>query len=250
MNMKRSLSQKISRYFATTFFMVAHAEENPDDDNGNKQVNYEQLIAAARQEEKKKLYPVIEELKQKNAMLTESLNEALLGVAKKQAEIEELSKKGDSEEVKTLKAKVEALEAENTKLKEDTPDEKKIREEISKEFELRAYASTKIAEANKDGVKILSVYAKDVTGKTQEEIDEAIKKAVEESAKILKEIGGDKPPAPKGDENKPEEKKPDTPPANNPSVTFGGQSISLEDIQKLRPGTPEYEEFRKKVGLR
>ena len=247
MNMKRSLSQKISRYLATTFFMVAHAEENPDDDNGNKQVNYEQLIAAARQEEKKKLYPVIEELKQKNAMLTQSLNEALLGVAKKQAEIEELSKKGDSEEVKTLKAKVEALEAENAKLKENAPDEAKIREEISKEFELRAYASTKIAEANKDGVKILSVYAKDVTGKTQEEIDEAIKKAIEESAKILKEIGGDKPPK---DEKKPEEKKPDTPPANNPSVTFGGQSISLEYIQKLRPGTPEYEEFRKKVGLR
>ena len=247
MNMKRSLSQKISEYLASSFFMVAHAEEKPEsDDDTSQQVNYEQLISAARQEEKNKLYPVIEDLKQKNVMLTDSLNEALLGVAKKQAEIEKLTSAGESEEVKTLKAKIEALEAENAKLKEDAPDEKKIREEISQEFELRAYAAEKIAEMNKDGVKILSVYAKDVTGKTKEEIDGAIKKAVEDSAKILKEVGADK----SSDNAKKNPEKPETPPAPNPSMKVGDGEITLEDIQKLRPGTKEYEEFRKKVGLR
>lgn len=249
-----------------SFLFFAHADEADGGKVNPPAVDYEQLIAKARQEEKNKLYPEIQKLKAQNEALTQQSNENLLAKGRAEAELEALKaqiEKGESEEVTKLKAKVEALEEENKKLKESTPDESKIREELQKEFEVKDYMREKIAESQKEG-KLLKAFSKNVTGKTKEEVDASLAEAIKASDEVRAELGRKKKSDDKDtskdskndDDGKEKEKgdkgNPETPPAPNPtSFKVGEKEYTQEYIRGLDPRSDEYKKFRKEVlGLR
>ena len=236
-------------------------------------VNYEKLIAKARQEEKDKLYGEITRLKSEKDLLTKQSNESLLRAGRLEQELEDFKKNSTSnEEVTKLKAEIEALKEENKKLKESTPDEKKLREELTKEFEVKAYITEKL---NENKGKILSVYVGTVTGKTKAEVDEAIKKAVEQSDAIRKEVSGgnETPPTPTppvNNNNPPQNTAsgynalfnntvqktgvifPTMPPAPNPSAGGSGGEGKFDAayVANLDPRSEEYKKFRESIGLK
>ena len=250
---KQNLFGILNALVDKTFFVNALAEETPAENNPAPTINYEHLIAQARKEEKDKLYGQIEKLKAQVEVLTKQSNEALLAKGNAESKLAELQAKvdeGDSKVVTELKAKVEALQEENKKLKENAPNVEEIRKGIEAEYEVKLYAKDKLAE-NKG--KILSVFAEKVVGKSKEEIDEAIKKAIESSDEIRKELGvNDK----KKDTKKDTKNDKDTndgstnPPAPNPSNEGDGGKYNLEEISKLDPRSKEYAEWRKSVGLK
>ena len=250
---KQNLLSNLKAIVGNTFFVNAFAEETPqgNDTSTPPALNYEQLISQARKEEKDKLYPQIEKYKAQIEVLTKQSNEALLAKGQLELELAELKKareKGDSEEVIKLKASVEALTQENEKLKKEAPNEEDIRKKLEAEYEVKLYIKDKLTE-NKD--KILSVFADKVSGNTKEEVDEAIKKAIESSDAIRKELGVDdsKKKSNKGDK-KDEPKGNNNPPAPNPSNDNGSDRFNLEEISKLDPRSKEYAEWRKSVGLK
>lgn len=250
----------IFKAIVDNFFVNAYAdEENPTEGGGSQStINYEHLIAQARKEEKDKLYGQIEKLKAQVEVLTKQNNESLLAKGKAETELADLKKKadkGDSEEVAKLKEQIAKLEEENKKLKEETPNAEEIRKEIEAEYEVKLYAKEQLAE-NKD--KILSVFAEKVEGKTKEEIDEAIKKAIESSDSIRKELGVDEKDSKdkkekkesKDAEKKDKKETPANPPAPNPTNDNSTDKFNLEEVAKLDPRSKEYAEWRKSVGLK
>ncbi len=252
-----------------SFLFFAHADEAGDGkvNPPAPAVDYEQLIAKARQEEKNKLYPEIQKLKAQVEALTQQSNDNLLAKGRAEAEVEALKaqiEKGESDEITKLKAKVEALEEENKKLKESTPDESKIREELQKEYEVKDYIREKIAESQKDG-KLLKAFSKNVSGKTKEEVDASLAEAIKASDEVRAELGRKKKSDDKDtskdskndDDGKEKEKgddkgNPGTPPAPNPtSFKVGGKEYTQEYVRNLDPRSEEYKKFRKEVlGLR
>lgn len=269
-----SITQKVWAAIksASNFLLYAHAEEgnsggnNPPSDPPKPapDFNLEQLLSKVRQEEKDKLYGQIKELKSENSVLRANLNDALMQAGKAKSDLEALQGSNVSaDDVKKLEAKIEALETENKKLKDSAPNEEDLRKKIEAEYELKDYAKQKVEEANKDKKQILSVYAKDISGKTKEEIDAAVKKAIEQSAEILKEVGvssddggkkknkKDKKDDSSGntDPNPPsnDDSGSDNPPAPNPSMTINGKEYTADYVRSLKPGSKEYEEFRTKV---
>lgn len=259
----KNLISHINTALKNNLFLTAFADENPTDppkSNDNPPaINYEQLIAQARREEKEKLYPQIEKLKAQVEVLTNQSNEALLAkgaVEKELADLKESQKKGDSEEVTKLKAQVEALKAENEELKKNAVSEEDIRKKLEEEYSVKLYAKDKLAE-NKD--KILSVFAEKVTGKTKEEIDSAIEKAIASSDEIRKELGVEgKKETDDKDKDKDGKKKngkdgkqKNNPPAPNPQGGEGEKGkFDLEYVQSLDPRSEEYAKWRKSVGLK
>lgn len=251
-----------------TPFITAHAEdEAPDNSGGNTSpsVNFEQLIAAARKEEKEKLYPRIKKLEDENARLVQVGNDNLIKIGDLTKALEtaqtELAKykSGEvkSEEVTKLQEQVNTLTAENERLKAETPDAEAIRAEIEKEYSVKAYVSEQRT-AHKDDVipSLLDL----ITGTTNEEVDAAVAKAVEQSTKIKQELGlldADGNPinsTPSGNTKKPAAKKSTTqrPPVANPSGDTGETTLSFdaEAIRNMDVSSPEYAEFRKKLGLK
>lgn len=235
----------------------AFAEEGGDpapDDGGNPtplSVNFEQMIAQARKEEKDKLYPRIKKAEDENKTLTASVNKYLLENAALKDELEKLrNNSGNDAKVKELEDKIKTLEDENKSLKENAPNEEAIRQKIEAEFEVKMYAQEQI-NANKDS--IISILIPEITGKTKEEIDSAIASAKEKTKTIKKDLGldvddegddkskGKKTPAPQ------KQKKA---PAAAPAVDGDGEEFDAEYVRNLDPRSPEYAEFRKKMGLR
>lgn len=261
--MKKMITRKqnlkgILKAIVDNFLVNAYAdEENPTGEGSQSTVNFEHLIAQARKEEKDKLYGQIEKLKAQVEVLTKQNNESLLAKGKAETELAELKEKankGDSKELTKLKEQVAKLEEENKKLKEEAPKAEEIRKEIEAEYEVKLYAKDKLAE-NKD--KILSVFAEKVEGKTKEEIDEAIKKAIESSESIRKELGVGEDSKDKKDkkdskdaEKKDKKETPANPPAPNPTTDNSMDKYKLEEVAKLDPRSEEYAEWRKSVGLK
>lgn len=259
-NYRSDLQKKLSNKFVNMFFINAFAdgEINTSQETGSisSTIDIAKLMEQTRKEEKDKLYPEIQRLKSENSILQKQLNDALLDAGKVKQEIEVLKKSqsdSTSSEITKLQAKIEALMEENKKLKESTPNEEDIRKKIEKEFEVKSYLKDKLAE-NKD--KILSVYAKQVKGSTKEEIDNSIEEAIKNSDEIRKEVNGSKPEKQNKENtsiknsNKSGNRKPEIPPATNPSINVGNKEYSLEYIQGLDPSSKEYAEFRKSVGLK
>lgn len=264
MNAKCNLSEKITNYLnmaKRAFLFNAYADEG--DEGQNQQTpNIAQLVEQARKEEKSKLYPQIEKLKAQLEVIQKQSNEALLSKSALLKENEDLKKKlsdGANEEVTKLKAQVEALTAENKKLKEESPKEEDIRKKIEAEYEVKLYAKDKLAE-NKG--KILSVFAEKIGGKTKEEVDDSIKKAIESSDAIRKELGieddskeeskdkkKDKSSGNKKDNEKQDKKK--ELPATNPSSSFNdSDNIDADKVAQMDVASKEYAELRKKLGLK
>lgn len=253
---RKDLQKNYFNEIGKMFILNAFADEqSTSSETSNKNnVDLGVLLAQARQEEKDKLYPEIQRLKSEKDILQKQANDALMEAGRVKQELEELKKKqdeGKSEEITKLQAKIEALTEENKKLKESAPKEEDIRKQLEAEYELKSYLKDKLAE-NKN--KILSVYAKQVKGKTKEEIDAAIEKAIKDSDEIRKEVNGGEDNSDKKDKSNTSDiknkKNENNPPANNPSVNIGSKEYSLEYIQGLDPRSKEYAEFRKSVGLK
>lgn len=215
-------------------------------------INYEDLIAKARKEEKEKQYKKITKLEGQIDTLTKQHNDDLLVKADLEQKLQDANDKltkagsGDSEEVKTLKGTISTLEKDKTDLEqrlkgfEDTPpvsrDEvvAEVRAELEKEYEVKHYKVTKMAEL-KDEILVPEL----VFGSTKEEIDASIKSALERSDEIRKNLGV----------NKKSQRTPKTP--ANPSVSKVQDSeVSLEKLSTMDVRSPEYAELRKQLGLR
>ena len=265
-----SIVENTSSTFAKSIFglfnLFAHADEDPSAGDPKPKentttppqttgstINYEDLIAKARKEEKAKLYNELERLKGQIATLTEQHNADLLKVAdleQKLSNAEKASQKDESEEVKTLKAEIEKLNGEKkdaeTKLSEIKKNtisreevEKEVREELEKEYAVKEHKAQILAEHKED-----LLLPELVIGSTVEELDASLASAIERSNKIREQLGVNK---------KPEEAGAPTPniPKSNPSTDrLAGSGYSLEKIASLDPSSPEYKEFRKKMGLR
>ena len=236
--------------------LFAHAEENdptnptdPATDPATPGFNFEQAIAQARKEEKDKLYPRIKKAEDEVKSLTASVNKYLLENAALKDEMEKLKSQPADPKIKELEDKVTALENENKTLKENAPNEDEIRKRVEEEYEVKLYAQEQIA-ANKGS--IISILIPEITGKTKEEIDSAIASAKEKTITIKKDLGLS---VEEGDDK--DDKKKSTPaqkqkkaPASNPPAEDDGDEYDAEYIRNLDPRSPEYAEFRKKMGLK
>lgn len=237
------------------FLLRAFAEGDDEGDKGDEghkdTINFEQLIASARKEEKEKLYPRIKKLEEENKDLIKNTNEYLVKIGTLQKEIDELkSKKGDNEEITKLQGQIATLEAENKTLKESTPNEEDIRSQIEKEYEVKLYRTEQLTAHKED---ILSVFEGDIKGTTKEEIDKSIETVKEKTLEIKKALGLDtKPTDTKKQDKKQEDKKQDKQlkaPVANPAQEDDDE-FDADYVRNLDPRSPEYAEWRKKMGLK
>ena len=243
----------VTRLLTLRAFAEEVKTEPTSDNNGGSNVDIAQLIAAARKEEKDKLYPRITELENKVKSLSSDVKEYLTRIANLTQELDEAKKNSDTKEKDT---KISDLEKELADVKaqlEKAPNEESIRESVKAEYELKYYAEGLVRD-NKD--KLLSPYIPNITGGTKEEIDSALQKAIDDSTALKKELGID--PDEKGKGKKKKEEKDDDnkggkrPPKQQHKSLDDSEEFeySIEEIQNLDPASPEYAEFRKKIGLK
>lgn len=252
--------------FVNCMCINAHADEEPPateptpSPNTPPTIDIETLLARVRKEEKDKLYGEIKKLKDENLAYKGKIENYVLSIGSYQTEAEKLRAEidklkqapGDAEKV--LQDKIEKLQKELDDAKKNTPDEKALREQIAAEYEVKSYMKDKLAE-NKDN--ILSSFASDVKGSTKEEIDASIATAVEKTVQIKKDLGLlDEEGNPVAPSTKPSPKDKDKKDANNkktPPVAAPAFSATEEFdpdfVRNLDPRSPEYAEFRKKMGL-
>ena len=237
-----------ARFFGG-LFITAFADEPEDEEDGGSannspQVNFEQLVSQARKEEKDKLYPRIKKLEEENKTVTSANNKYLLENAALKEELEKVkNSKNDNKELEELKTQIATLEAENKTLKDSTPDEESIREKVKAEYEVKMYAQEQVT-ANKGD--ILSILVPQITGATKEEVDQAIASAKEKTLAIKKDLGIEV-----GEEGEPEKKdKPKTKKVPPAVPTTERDEFDPEYVRNLDPRSPEYAEFRKKMGLK
>lgn len=232
-------------------------EGNTNNNEGNVStvtttVNYEDLISRARQQERQKQYKKIEKLEGSISTLTEQHNNDLLKIAEIENKLEKAenklteSGKDDSEEVATLKKEVESLKSEKEKVEKDFEQykssieiidreeiEKEIREAVESEYNVKLH-KTKVLAEHKEDLFVPEL----VVGDTIEEIDASLQKALERSAEIAQRFGGNA--------NNSGSPKPKT---GTPS-RLSEKELSVNEIASLDPSSPEYAEFRKKMGLK
>lgn len=211
------------------------------------QINYEQLVAQARKEEKDKLYPKITELKNTIGERDKTINELMLSLGGKEAEISKLKSELDkansgvanSEEVTNLQTTI-------TQLRKELEESKKQCIDI----ELDYYKKAKIAEA---GGKLIPEL---VAGTTKEEIDQS----VENSMKRYLEIVGVASQANKQPQATQTEVASVSENANaflaggiNPSTNHLNSTNLTEELASIDVRTVEgrnrYAEIRKQLGL-
>lgn len=257
---KLSVLNKVFSFFLMTGVHAEEATSGEVTPEPAPQINYEQLIAQARKEEKDKLYPKIKKLEADNAALVKTGNDNLIKIGDLTQTVNTLtakladyeSGKTVSEQVTALTAQIAALEEENKKLKEETPDVESLRAEIEKEYAVKTYLAEQKA-ANKND--ILSSFLDEVAGTTEEEIDASVTKAKEKSLAIKKELGlvdeSGKPTTP-AKSNKGTAKKTTKAPATNPTEDTGSNAgtFDADYIRNLDPSSDEYKEFRKSLGLK
>lgn len=253
----KQLAERIFNMLSGT--VTVFADEGDNGDNSKPPINYEELIAKARKEEKQKLYGEIEGLKSQVKMLTENNNKLLLEKAEAEKALEKIkedSKNGNDETVKELESKIEVLRSEldtvkkeKEELESNKVDEKVIREKIEAEYEIKDYVKSEKAKYD----KVILNHLKDtVTGSTKEEVDESVKKAVEESNKIRADLGIKAVTLETLADEKEDKKsgKKDKAPAPNPNnEPNGDELLSDEVVNKLDPmrDPKAYAEWRKKA---
>ena len=249
------------------------ADEGDDSDVGDKDthVNYEDLITKARSEEKAKQYKKIEKLKEQVKALEEQHNDDLVAKAALQKEIEKLKAQIDSTDesdtLKSLRAEVDTLtkdkealqkQIDGTQSREDI--EKEVREELEKEYEVKAHKAELLAQHPDLLVPEL------VGGDTVEELDKSLEAALARDKKIRKSLGlddedgGDDKDSKKSKKPKKDSEEEDgeddfpvkqkrTPKSRTPKGAVGGSEYTTEDIANMDVSSSEYRELRKKLGL-
>lgn len=247
-------NEAIKKSIIEMMSLKAFADEGDDKEVVAPTINYEDLIAKARKEEKEKQYKTIEKLKGQVATLTEQHNNDLLGKADLEKQLQEANEKltkvgsGDSEELKTLKTSFKNLEKEKEELDKKVKEYEskkpvdreevvaEVRAELEKEYEVKTYKVTRMAEL-KDDILVPEL----VFGNTKEEIDASIQSALDRSAEIMKNLGITT--------KKADKRTPKSP--ANPSVSHvQDKEISLERLATLDVRSKEYAELRKQLNLR
>ena len=268
MNIKRN---RIVEFFVNKvnhgLFMTVHADDNEDGDTPTvaPTVNYEELIKQARKEEKDKLYPRIEKAEKDSKETLVSLNNALLEKGALAQELEKLKgelktandKSEDSQLVKDLKKQVEDLTNELNELKSKGVDEAEIRKQIKAEYEIKLYIQEQI---NKNQDKILEAFDDTIAGTTKEEVDAAIKKAIEKSDSVKKSLGIDvkEEDSTEGEDSQkqqqnviatpPVPKQKRQPPVANPANNGSKKTnLTSEDIRSMDVTSSEYAALRENL---
>lgn len=226
-------------------------------------INYEDLISKARKEEKEKQYSKIKKLEDKVELFTKQHNDDLLMIGTLEKKVKEAEEKltsasgGDNEQIATLKTEVQTLKGEKTNLEKQLADvkkeletlknssvdeevvEKRVREELEEEYKVKTYKAEKMAEL-KDEILVPEL----VLGTTIEEIDASIETARERSKSIREQLG-----ITAGGSTKKKKGTPKSP--TNPSVSgIQDTEYSYEYLASLDPGSKEYAEVRKQLGLK
>ena len=232
-------------------------DEGETEDEGERTppLNYEDLIAKARSEEKKKLYPQIEDLKNKIKVLTEKNNDYLMNTAALEQKVKDLTTQattagqGDPQEVLDLKAKLkDALEI-SEKLQKQVDDFSEVDEaalrttieaEVEGRYEVKLY---RLQELQKAGDDILVPEL--VVGDTKEEIDTSIVAAKTRTDELRTKLGGTA-----GTKTDTKTQKKPSNPSNPPDKGGQGKEFDLDYIANLDPGSKEYKEWREKAGIK
>lgn len=275
-NKEENMTKKVVGSFLNRLVLNVFAEENDnsgdagdtgessDDagegDSSGRRINYEDLISKARKEEKAKQYNTIKKLREENDTLVKKNNDSLLKIGELETEIADLNKKlttasaGDTDAVKSLKETVSNLTKEKEGLEKklksyeekEVPSEEEIeqrvRTELEEEYKVKTYKAEKMAELKED-----LLVPELVMGTTIEEIDSSIESALARSKEIRESLGATKGGS--GKKSSHNKRTPSTP--SNPSVDqFQDNEYSAEYIAGLDVSSPEYAEFRKKMGLK
>lgn len=242
--------------FLKILSLRAFAEENPESDPSrdtpklkdekeeSPALNFEQLIAQARKEEKEKLYPEINRLKEELKIMTTNNNNNLLEVAKLKEELEKIkANNNESTKVIELKEELENVRNEYEDFKKNTVSEEDLRATLEKEYEVKAYLTEQKA-ANKN--LILPMFFDSIEGETKEDIDNSIKKAIEMTNKAKEQLNVTTNIIQGGNTS--------VPPIVNPNGGIRKDSLDVGFLANLDLKTPEgrreYEEWRKKQGLK
>ena len=220
-------------------------------------LNFEDLVSKARKEEKDKIYPLLEELKKKNKVLTQANNEHLLTVAALEEQVKSLTEqlakagKGDPQEVIDLKKNLEdalklvdGLRGELKTKPEGTTEELRaaIEAEVREQYEVKLYRLQKLQEAG-DDILISDL----VVGDTKEAVDASIAAAIEQTKRIKEKFGVGETESKDGGEEPPPKK-----PKPNPANPAGKGLNALGDLDPTvirNMSDEEYAEWRKKLGL-
>lgn len=275
-NKEENMTKKVVGSFLNRLVLNVFAEENYDSgdagdtgessddagegDSSGRRINYEDLISKARKEEKAKQYNTIKKLREENDTLVKKNNDSLLKIGELETEIADLNKKlttasaGDTDVVKSLKETVSNLTKEKEGLEKklksyeekEVPSEeeieKRVRTELEEEYKVKTYKAEKMAELKED-----LLVPELVMGTTIEEIDSSIESALARSKEIRESLGATKGGS--GKKSSQNKRTPSTP--SNPSVDqFQDNEYSAEYIAGLDVSSPEYAEFRKKMGLK
>lgn len=256
--MKREIGTKLERKLLTklanaiSFKVYADEVDNttppkvdPPKEEEKPSINYENLIAQARKEEKDKMYVTINDLKSQLTTMTENNNSNLIVIGELKSKIakleEDLGKKvEDTQTVKDLQAQIEVLKGEKETLKAS------IRQEVENELEeknkLNTFKATKVEEFKKD---IIPTYLDEVKGNNEEEILASIEEVKKKSLKVKQDLGlVDE----QGNVINITKKNDNNPPPTNPDKK-GKEELDLAYLATLDVRSPEYAEYRKKMGL-
>lgn len=218
----------------------------------NPQVNYEDLIARARKEEKDKLYPQIKDLQGKLGAMTKLNNDNLLKVAALEKQLADIqNNKSEDKEVENLKTELNTLKTEYENYKKSAPDETALREQIKKELDAEyAVKQYRLEKLSSESVKadVLPVFFEEIKGNTEEDIDKAIALAAEKTKQVREQLGVT---APATQTAAPErEVAPRSVIPNDPLKNGFGSGTDLNYVANLPADSPEYAEWRKKMGLK
>lgn len=241
--------------------IMAFAEEvtNPSGEGEGEEttpssLNYEDLIAKARKDEKAKQYKTIEKLRTELRTMTQNNNNNLIRIGELESSVEELNTKltssnsGDSEAVKTLKSDLEKaqsdlatakseLETTKGKVVDEVALRTQIESEIRAEYEVKNYR-LELLSKNPD-VLIPEL----VTGDTKEDLDSSLEQAKARSEEIRKQFGSTQQQTTESFSSR-------MPAISSPNISSASSTVTMEDLAKLNPASPEYAKIRKQLGLR
>lgn len=221
-------------------------QSQPQTTSNTFSINFEDLISKARQEEKAKLYPQIESLKEKVNELTEKNNQNLLIIEEKDRKIKELEKeieKLKNSKVESESETVKRLQAENDELRKKLEEaeknkvdraelEKTIRAEVEQEYEVKLYRLEKINSPEYRDKIIPEL----VMGVTKEEIDRTLELARQRYEEIVNSVVT--------------KQSASIPMGNISTGALNSRQLNLDEIKNLDPRSKEYQEFRKRLGLK
>ena len=248
----------INQLLSGLFNVYADEPNTPPDSNSAPTVqaqslNYESLIAQARKEEKDKLYPQIKKLQDDNKEHIKTINALLLERGQLQSQLEKARQSAntspkESKEYKELETQYNTLKGQYDDLQKNAPKEEDLRAKFEQEYKVKLYAEKKRMEVSSDK-SVVGAFLDSITGSTEEEVDNAVKSAIEKTKNLKKELGiSDESSNPSSNPTT-ETKDLGRSPTNIPPMRQQGK-FDVNAIRNMDVNSEEYKELRKSLGLR